>query len=606
MSEECENSMPFFDGEIYYKIRSSHLRSDSLQVAKWVNRITSHSKRVDYERLHASKYYGPFCDALDELVPFPALLFSFHLGNIRRFFRMKCPEELAAFLHHMRSVWAGIMRGFDTDLLSSTDVKYVQGRSPAWSSADRIYIEALFRDGQIFPHITDRGKREVLKSRMLAIDGIIPSMTTFMENTKYLEPAAILLRELLPGRFRGTIRRQMRKFYRIDKASDDRFWLSYQQLWLTALRLFPYLTGFKPLQDRRGYRKEFTGNYWGFFARSAIQYGFRSSRILKILQSHPMTDILQKPALRPAMTTNTAHRWRLKDRCGMPTEHMFEDAALFLSVENIYQDMQCAANAVDLTPFAVARDGFRAFFGNNPSPSREMSMVDEGRIPSASLDPLHPTLPEDGMSEPPSLDIRDSDMDLDNQKAAKQPQVPGAQSLGLEMMTGRHDLTGVRLLPPPQETVVAQDVVPDALPTPFPPTINASTAEIIVANPGHIQSDDLDLWQRRVPKEVQRLSPSRAKAHFEKSNWDYALYVYNDQVEPHFYYPAANELALVNSFIQNRRGWWYASYHDGTIITINPDDVQSKLENDHFILCGNDSADLWRAKRDVEAEEEQL
>jgi hypothetical protein len=115
-----------------------------------------------------------------------------------------------------------------------------------------------------------------------------------------------------------------------------------------------------------------------------------------------------------------------------------------------------------------------------------MSMVDEGRIPSASLDPLHPTLPEDGMSEPPSLDIKDSDMDLDNQKAAKQPQVPGAQSLGLEMMTGRHDLTGVRLLPPPQETVVAQDVVPDALPTPFPPTINASTAEIIVANPGHI------------------------------------------------------------------------------------------------------------------------
>lgn len=148
--------------------------------------------------------------------------------------------------------------------------------------------------------------------------------------------------------------------------------------------------------------------------------------------------------------------------------------------------------------------------------------------------------------------------------------------------------------------------MPDALLTPFPPTINTSTAEIIVANPGHIQSDDLDLWQRRVPKEVQRLSLSQAKAHFKKSNWDYALYVYNDQVEPHFYYPAANELALVNSFIQNRRGWWYASYHNGTIITINPDDVQSKLENDHFILCGNDSADLWRAKRDEEAEEEQL
>ncbi|GFF58624.1 hypothetical protein IFM46972_11159 [Aspergillus udagawae] len=162
-------------------------------------------------------------------------------------------------------------------------------------------------------------------------------------------------------------------------------------------------------------------------------------------------------------------------------------------------------------------------------------------------------------------------------------------------MTGRHDLTGVRLLPPPQETVVAQDVVPDALPTPFPLTINASTAEIIVANPGLIQSDDLDLWQRRVPKEVQRLSLSQAKAHFEKLNWDYALYMYNDQVEPHFYYPAANE-----------RGWWYALYHNGTIITINPDDVQSKLENDHFILCGNDSADLWRAKRDEEAEEEQL
>jgi hypothetical protein len=56
--------------------------------------------------------------------------------------------------------------------------------------------------------------------------------------------------------------------------------------------------------------------------------------------------------------------------------------------------------------------------------------------------------------------------------------------------------------------VVAQDIVPGALPTPFLLILNASTIEIIIASPGYMQLYNLDLWQRHFLKEVQRLSLS--------------------------------------------------------------------------------------------------
>lgn len=79
-----------------------------------------------------------------------------------------------------------------------------------------------------FSHIRDEGQRAVLKSRVITTDSIIQSMSTFLENTIFLEPAAILLRALLSRRFCRTVRSEMKKCFRAgQEQTEERFKLSY-------------------------------------------------------------------------------------------------------------------------------------------------------------------------------------------------------------------------------------------------------------------------------------------------------------------------------------------------------------------------------------------
>ncbi|GLA67336.1 hypothetical protein AtubIFM54640_010316 [Aspergillus tubingensis] len=423
ISEADDNSSPFFDGEIYYKIRSSQLQSDKTRVQKWMSRMGSQWKQIDYARLHKSKDFEPFCHALDSLLSFPALLFSFQLGNIRRFFRMKCPEELAAYVKHVYT-----------------------GRSPRWSSADKDFIEDAFTAGRLFTNIRDEGQRAVLKSRVITTDGIIPSMRTFLENTKFLEPAAILLRALLPGRFRGTVRSELKKCFRAgQEQTEERFQLSYQHLWLTALRIFPYITSFKPLQDRRGHGVEFNGNYWGFFARSAARCGFSSRQIDSLIQLYPYYDELVESSQYPLFLINGDREWKLKSRCGMPTEAVFQSIAPYLTLKNIHGRLQCPAGGSDVTQFAVAKDMFLSFFGDQKfgsslsSPQlserdqggHDVEMFAESEAPVAS-ETIRP--PDPGPSHPSDdtqgLDVITVSMGHDTlQQPGPRPQSDSAQDV---------------------------------------------------------------------------------------------------------------------------------------------------------------------------------
>ncbi|PYH40586.1 uncharacterized protein BP01DRAFT_361090 [Aspergillus saccharolyticus JOP 1030-1] len=371
MSEEDDNSMPFYDGEVYYKIRTNELQSDGANAKKWICRIVSEWKQSDYNKLHQSSCYKPFCDALDLLLNIPVLLYAFQLGNLRRIFRMKCPEELAVSVTQVYNVWARLMKGFELKLTIS-DVEYLQGRSPRWSSVDRNSIEEAFVSGRLFPDICNERDRVTLKERVLATDTIIPSMRTFLENTKFLEPAAVILRGLLPRRFRGTIQQQLLLCYTYRDRPREHFWRSYQHLWLTALRIFPYITSFKPLQDRRGRRMAFVGNYWGFLAITARDNGFSSRQIDTLLETYPHYDIIPQPVEDPAYLYHSTNRWRLKIRCGMPSETAFHNTAPFLSLENIYRERKPQAGAAELTHFAVARDIFLSFFQGPGSGNTEL------------------------------------------------------------------------------------------------------------------------------------------------------------------------------------------------------------------------------------------
>ncbi|RDH35881.1 hypothetical protein BDQ94DRAFT_158059 [Aspergillus welwitschiae] len=554
ISEADDNSSPFFDGEIYYKIRMSDLQSDKIRLQRWMSRMGSHWKQIDYTRLHKSKDFKPFCDAIDSLLPFPALLFSFQLGNIRRFFRMKCPEELAAYVKHVYAVWARIMDGFDVNALTTSDIECLQGRSPCWSSADKAFIENAFTSGRLFTDILDEGQRAVLKSRIIATDGIIPSMRTFLENTKFLEPAAILLRALLPRRFRGTVRSEMKKCFRAgQEQTEGRFQLSYQHLWLTALRIFPYITSFKPLQDRRGREVEFNGNYWGFFATSAARCGFSSRQIDSLLQLYPHYDQLVESSQYPLSLINGDKEWKLKSRCGMPTETVFQSIAPYLTLKNIHSRLQCPAGTSHVTQFAVARDMVRSFFSDQkigsglsstrlsegPQPVQDVEMSAESVAPVASetiqlpgpgpwhslndtqdVDMITGPMVHDTINQPdpvsPSNDTQDVDMITEpmahDTVQQPDPKLPLNETQGIHTITEPMDSMPLLTSEETQAnegqlalTVIPRQSVymPDDFPTtPFPPTrsniMQPSLADTVNSSSRNTDTEHTNLGDRQL------------------------------------------------------------------------------------------------------------
>lgn len=598
IAEDYDNSMPFLDGEIYGNIRKYALGSDWLQVAKWQNRIRSVYKQKDLKRLCNSVAYQPFRDSLDLLLPFPAILSSFRVGNLRRIFRMKCPEELAVSVRHVRDVWAKIMDGFDGRLLDLSTVERLQGRSPAQSAIDRDYIIRLFENKDIFVDIPTDSQRTVLEERVMGIETIIPSMTTFLENTKYLEPAAILLRQLLPTKFKGSIMEQMQRIHTGGEsgvASND-FPAAYRRLWLIALRLFPYLTPFKPLKDRRNRKKEFCGDYLGFFVRSAAESGFKSIKIAELLSANPISDVLPEPDMNPPLCSDISRSWKLKNRCGMPNESMFEEISPYFSLENIYGEPQRIAARTDMTAFAVARDVFQSFFGSNLDKIPRVSPLDTPMNQDTEIFPrIPPPISHQISYAQATSDLGQAIGAAESSEQAEQTGERNEEDTNMIEAGPQPVTTGpLTLAPPPLRLDHTIQMTP-ALPTPFPATVNPTSER---TKP----PDSTSVLERLGIKSPSDLCPSGAREHFDdKSNrpegYSMALYVYN-HTRPHYFVYVNSEETVLQE-LANMKGWWFAVSEGYDLRTINASVVQETIKNS-LVICGQDSNIYWKAVRDNE------
>lgn len=94
-------------------------------------------------------------------------------------------------------------------------------------------------------------------------------MHTFLEDTKYLEPCAKVMKLILPDKLDCTIRRSFQTLYngqrriqiqtdennyehRLEASAERAEWKAYRQLWLYAMRHFNELTSRAPRQDHQG------------------------------------------------------------------------------------------------------------------------------------------------------------------------------------------------------------------------------------------------------------------------------------------------------------------------------------------------------------------
>ncbi|PYH50100.1 uncharacterized protein BO96DRAFT_379963 [Aspergillus niger CBS 101883] len=141
------------------------------------------------ERLQARQQDLPLLNMLLQALRIPGLRPGFMAGNINRLLRMKCPHEHAHYIQHILNVWTYIMGPQNVSNLDAESVRLLQGRSPVWSTADHDFIRRLLSVGVLFPGVTDPERRTLLARRLLSVTTIIPSLRTFMEDTKYLLPS---------------------------------------------------------------------------------------------------------------------------------------------------------------------------------------------------------------------------------------------------------------------------------------------------------------------------------------------------------------------------------------------------------------------------------
>lgn len=321
---------------------------------------------------------------------------------------------MAAYLRQVKEVWDHII-GADEDArlhLDSHTVSYLQGLCPR-ANEDRVLIESRRED--IFPMIQQRSQRKQLWERLYSVRVSIPSIHTFLEDTKYLEPCSKVMRLLLPTKLETTIRRSFHIMHngqarlRIqtgesssqeqdEPTSEMSEWKGYRQLWLFTMRHFHEMTTHAPRLDglkMKAPRSEGELIWWCHLHDLARSSGYvdvcaqiqstaeadmqmsadflrrvrpksmydlsgdASDRIVhemvKLFQQvKPSPPLIEERYKLPRCPTDIAHR------CGVPFEQSFSEVRNCLFLPQIYG----APERQDyFTSFDVKRDMFYRFFG---------------------------------------------------------------------------------------------------------------------------------------------------------------------------------------------------------------------------------------------------
>jgi len=330
---------------------------------------------------------------------------------------------MTRYLRRIKNTWTQIVGDEEADQLrlDANTIAILQGRCPSQSSADRAHVQIRMIAGDVLPAVTADDQRSRIFDRVCSIGHVIPSIHTFLEDTKYLEPPARILKELLPGKCKGSLSQhfsalhsgqtkvkvQTSEFTFEDRTlpSGRSSWLSYRQLWLFALRHFPVMDGQSPRRDKTKQSTLHKGRQprrWYELWSLASENGYRRIRRLYrdrtaadaeaiedcvrnilpskyyTIDSDRMRQILllncqllgdvpyvKRGLVAPELTSDHEGCGSdISDRCGRPRERSFQLDEESLFLEHIYSTSYSTVPKRYLTSFAVKRDFFRAFFGS--------------------------------------------------------------------------------------------------------------------------------------------------------------------------------------------------------------------------------------------------
>ncbi len=335
---------------------------------------------------------------------------------------------MTRYLTRIKTTWDYIL-GEEEELRSSLDAETItllEGRCPKISAEDERLLQRT--QSHLFSTIPVLRVQSIL-ARVRNIDYVIPSIHTFLEDTKILEPCAKIMKKLLPTVCRTTIFQEFGRLHngqtswslqiseasccrREEGSSDTAHKSAYRQLWLYTIRHFPEMIGQSLRKDPPRARTPLLGVelvWWYRFTALAEACGYAEvdktyhrgeEADYKMAQSflqqvrppqlygtstdagssvQQMVDLLSKDrTLLPHDTESTepepvTDMYGVKcgpditSRCGVPFERAFrkDQKALFLA--NIDQCSQRGQQDC-IGSFMVKQDTFHRFFGFSEDP----------------------------------------------------------------------------------------------------------------------------------------------------------------------------------------------------------------------------------------------
>ena len=350
---------------------------------------------------------------------------------------------MECYLNQVRSTWNSITDEDDTVQIGIdiSTVKLLEGRCPS-DPRDRAFIESQRHD--IFPTIHDPHQREQIWRRIMSIDHLIPSLYTFLEDTKYLEVCAKVVKKLLPPRIKGTIHQAFSQLHsgqkqfslqknehqcvdREELTPELAHWKAYRQLWLFGMRHFPEMIGHTPRTEDPKSKVCAPGSeylWWHGLAELAKSSGYHGVQVQFTseldAEKQMIGDFLRR--IRPAAAhqqevakfDQTSDRivavlrdWAavaspegtrdpipcsadLSHRCGVPFWPSFQHDRYSLFLGDMYETTDCDAI---LTTIKVKRTTFHSFFGQ----SYPQGSNDYDELEDVSMTPNVPSHTDPGL-----------------------------------------------------------------------------------------------------------------------------------------------------------------------------------------------------------------
>ncbi|KAH6666374.1 hypothetical protein B0J14DRAFT_678379 [Halenospora varia] len=304
------------DGEIYRLVRFYENNGQHDLAQECLTLYLTPSKRKNLKQLlkrtkKRDNDEDNYVELLDSLLAYPGLSAGLELGNFRKHLALHCDRELLHYLEHVRKTWESITGG-DVRVRQAVDIETVrllEMLAPATSIVDRNFISREMRSGgRLFPSIHDNTLRQSIKSNLLGLPVMIPTIASFHENTNYLRIGVNIIRNHLlnqnsqPSLKKKDLYEAMKaiwtsyepvievqdEFSPIEISSDAHLNMDYIQVFLSALRSFSKLgdDGPKKESGTAAERGSLDMKYLIQFLKSVTRFGFTNDKIPKTLREH--------------------------------------------------------------------------------------------------------------------------------------------------------------------------------------------------------------------------------------------------------------------------------------------------------------------------------